>query len=366
MHTPQAISNFSGGPGALAPIVLQKASQALLALPETGISVLGMSHRSDWFRQLLDQAENNIRTLLDVPSHYHVLFLQGGGSLQFNMIAMNFARGQGTRADYLQTGYWSAKAVDAVRAQTQVHLAWNGANSGYARLPKSEEMSWSARPSYVHYVDNETVEGLEFNRVAGLVDAPLMCDMSSNLMSRPVDVSAYDLIYAHAQKNLGPAGVTVVIVKDDLVQTANAGLPAVLDYRTHIKARSIYNTPPVFAIYVLKEVTQWLLDDVGGLEKMAAINQQKSQLLYRTLDELADFYRLHAQREDRSRMNCTFDLVNQKLLKQWLMQAQDQQLWGLEGHRSLGGIRASLYNAVSLQDVQKLSQFLKNFAQENA
>lgn len=365
MRKPQAISNFSGGPGALPSTVLQKASQALLALPETGVSVLGMSHRSRWFREVLDQAENNIRTLLDVPSNYHVLFLQGGGSLQFSMIPMSFARGGQSVTDYVQSGYWSAKAVAAASAQTRVHVAWSGENTGYTHLPADEHLDRSNQPDYLHYVDNETVEGLEFQGVLDAKGAPLICDMSSNLMSRPVDVRAFDLIYAHAQKNLGPAGVTLVIVKDEFVQTANAGLPAVLDYRAHIQARSIYNTPPVFAICVLYWVTQWLKDEVGGVANMAKLNQAKSDLLYKTLDESADFYKPHARVSDRSRMNCAFDLQNKTLLEKFFQQAQSHQLMGLEGHRSLGGIRASLYNAVNLQDVQRLCYFLKNFAQEN-
>jgi phosphoserine aminotransferase len=356
--------NFSGGPGALAQTVLDQASQAILALPETGVSIFGMSHRSDWFRSVLDEAEANIKKLLNIPEGYHVLFLQGGSSLQFSMIPMNFLRSKGKSAAYIKTGYWSAKAPPEASLEGAVDIIWNGAERGYRDLPEQSELQHLADSAYLHYVSNETVEGLEFSYVPETFNMPLICDMSSNLLSQPLDVSKFDLIYAHAQKNLGPAGVTLVIIKDELAQSAPENLPTLLDYRTHIKAKSIYNTPPVFSIYTLMLVTRWLLHDVGGLANMHEINFRKSTKLYDFLDSHSHAFRVHAAINDRSQMNCAFHLQNEKLTQQLFAEAQLHNIIGLEGHRSVGGVRASLYNAVTEADVDCLTEFLKNFANQ--
>jgi phosphoserine aminotransferase len=354
--------NFSGGPGALAQSVLNQASQAILALPETGVSILGMSHRSDWFRSVLDEAETNIKQLLNIPDGYHVLFLQGGSSLQFSMIPMNFLRGKSTSAAYLKTGYWSAKAPPEASLEGNTQIIWDGVENGYRDLPDLSDLPLSPDSAYMHYVSNETVEGLEFSYVPETFNVPLICDMSSNLLSQPLDVGKFDLIYAHAQKNLGPAGVTLVIIKDELAQTAPTNLPTLLDYRTHIKAKSIYNTPPVFSIYTLMLVTRWLLHDVGGLENMRAINIRKAKKLYEVLDSNSHAFRTHACPKDRSTMNCSFYLKNEELQQQFFKEAKHHNIIGLEGHRSIGGIRASLYNAVSENDVTCLTEFLKEFS----
>jgi phosphoserine aminotransferase len=367
--------NFSGGPGALPLTVLRQTRDAIEALPETGLSVLGMSHRSEWFRAVLDEAEQNLRTLLDIPSHYHVLFMQGGSSLQFSMLPMNFLRGTKRRAEYIVSGYWSAKAPPEARHEGPVNVVWDGYDGGYTRLPHADELPLSRNAAYLHYVSNETVEGLEFTDVPGLPGVPLVCDMSSNLLAGPVDIERYAMIYAHAQKNLGPSGVTVVILRDDLARRVRGSLPAMLarrarrslptmlDYRTHIDSRSNYNTPPVFAIYVLMLVTRWLRDDIGGVAAMAEINHAKARAVYGALDAHPGFYRVHAERPYRSTMNIAFRLPDAVTEAFFLDAAKRDGFHGLEGHRSIGGLRASLYNAVTPEATASLAQWLTDFAQ---
>ena len=355
--------NFSGGPGALAKTVLNQASQSILELPETKVSILGMSHRSDWFRSVMDEAELNIKKLLNIPDSYHVLFLQGGSSLQFTMIPMNFLRGKTQSAAYLQTGYWSSKAPPEGVFEGEVNILWDGSGAGYRNLPEKNDLNIPESCAYLHYVSNETVEGLEFNYIPEALNVPLICDMSSNLMSQPLDVTKFDLIYAHAQKNLGPAGVTLVIIKDDFANAATTNLPILMDYRTHIKARSIYNTPPVFSIYTLMLVSRWLLNDIGGLENMCALNIKKSKKLYEALDINNHVYRVHAMPTCRSIMNCSFYLKKEHLIDDFFTQARSRNIIGLEGHRSIGGIRASLYNAVTENDIDCLTDFLQDFAE---
>ncbi len=353
--------NFSGGPGALPESVLRHAQQAVVALPETGLSVLGMSHRSSWFREVLDETERNLRALLGIPDGYHVLFTQGGSSLQFSALPMSFLRGCGRTAEYIVSGYWSAKAPQEARLEGDTRIVWDGAPQRYRRLPDAGELRLSPDAAYLHYVSNETVEGVEFSETPGLPDVPLVCDMSSNIASAPLDVSRYHLIYAHAQKNLGPAGVTLVILRDDFLQRAASPLPAMLDYRTHVQARSVYNTPPVFAIYVLMLVTRWLRDEIGGLAAMAALNRAKAQLIYGALDAHPDFFRVHALRPYRSAMNVAFQLPDAATEAQFLHAAADAGFAGLEGHRSIGGLRISLYNAVTLQAAATLAAWLTEF-----
>ncbi len=324
-----------------------------------------MSHRSDWFRSVLDEAESNIRKLLKIPDAYHVLFLQGGSSLQFSMIPMNFLRGRKLEATYLKTGYWSAKAPPEAGFEGAVKILWDGAEGGYRNLPEQYELQIAPDSAYLHYVSNETVEGLEFQYIPESKNVPLICDMSSNLLSQPLDVEKFDLIYAHAQKNLGPAGVTLVIIKDELAQSAPEKLPTLMDYRTHIKAKSIYNTPPVFSIYTLMLVTRWLLHEVGGLEKMHEINIRKAQNLYEALDSNSGVYQPYASPACRSKMNCAFHLKDEQFYEVFFAEARDHNIMGLEGHRSIGGIRASLYNAVTENDVDCLTAYLQYFAQKS-
>jgi phosphoserine aminotransferase len=353
--------NFSAGPGALPESVLAETRAALTEVPEVGLSLLGISHRTEWFRAVVTEAAENIRALLSLPDQYHVLFLQGGGSLQFSMIPMNLLRGRRQPAEYLTTGYWSQKAVAEARREGPVRLVWNGEEEGYRRLPTEEELELDPTATYRHYVSNETVEGLQFHRILGRDETPRICDMSSDFLSRPVEAERFAMIYAHAQKNLGPAGVTVVLMREDMLPASGGDLPAMLDYRVHVEKESIYNTPPVFAIYVSLLVTRWLRRDIGGLAAMGALNRAKAERLYAALDESAGFYRGHAARADRSWMNVVFNLPRRELEEAFLREAEACGLHGLQGHRTLGGLRASLYNAVTLEAVEALCGFMRDF-----
>ena len=353
--------NFSGGPGALPAEVLLETARAVEALPETGISVLGMSHRSAWFRGVLDEAESNLRSLLHIPEDYHVIFLQGGGSLQFSMVPMNFLRGANRHAEYIVSGYWSAKAEKEGKFEGETRVVWDGKAACYTRLPGLKDLHLSPDAAYLHYVSNETVEGLEFSWVPGLEGVPLVCDMSSNILAAPCEVKKYSLIYAHAQKNLGPSGVTVCILEDGFLKRSNGTLPGMLDYRSHIQSRSVFHTPPVFSVYVLMLVTRWLRDKIGGLSAMGAINRQKADLIYGALEAEDGFYRVHSQRPFRSIMNVAFSLPDPALETLFLEASRREGFHGLEGHRSIGGLRVSLYNAVSMDAAKALSKWLAEF-----
>jgi phosphoserine aminotransferase len=359
--------NFSGGPGALPESVLEQTRDAIVALPDTGMSVLGMSHRSDWFRAVLDEAEQNLRQLLGVPDHYAVTFLQGGSSLQFAMIPMNFAARAATPPAYVNAGYWSAKATAEAAKLTGRNIIWDGAASGYRSLPDLHALDVAPSAAYLHYVSNETVEGLQFpDCERGTVAAPLIADMSSDFLSKPVCTAAYSMIYAHAQKNLGPAGVTVALIDRGLLDRIPNGLPAILDFRTHVSHGSNYNTPPVFAIYVLMLVTRWLRDEIGGLHAMQTINERKARRFYDTLDTLGDAVKIHAQVRWRSTMNVAFTFGDSRLDGAFIHAAREQGISGLEGHRSIGGLRASLYNAVSEAAVERLAAALTEFSLQHA
>lgn len=341
--------------------VLDATQAAIRAIPEVGLSILGISHRSDWFRQAVDEAEDNIRQLLGLPGDYHVLFLQGGSSLQFSMIPMMLLRGRPTPAEYLKTGYWSSKSIPEACREGEVRVLWDGEARGFSRLPDDEELSFGQEVSYFHYISNETVEGLQFHRIPGRDDVLRICDMSSDFLSRPIDVDRFSLIYAHSQKNLGPAGVTLVLLRDELLQRTPDDLHTILDYRPHVAKRSIYNTPPVFAIYVTLLVTRWLRDEIGGLAAMEAINNAKAALLYQFLDESPDFYRQRAAVKDRSVMNVVFNLPTPELEQRFLQATEAAGFAGLSGHRTIGGVRASLYNAVTVDAVAALCEFMRDF-----
>lgn len=357
--------NFSGGPGALPETVLSQLSEEIIRVPELGISIMGISHRSDWFAQVVSEVENNIRNLLGLGDDYHILLLQGGATQQFSMVAMTLLRGKQAAADYLHSGYWSGKAIPEAKLEGPVRILWSGEASGFTRLPGDDELSFSADAPYLHYVSNETVEGLQFQRIIGRDDIPRICDMSSDFLSKPCEVERFSLIYAHAQKNIGPAGVTVVVVHKELIENAADGLPGFLDYRVQAKAHSNYNTPPVFAIYAVLLVTRWLLNDIGGLAKMDAINRQKAELLYGLIDQSEGFFRSRAAIADRSLMNVVFNLPSPELEKLFLAQSLTAGFSGLAGHRAIGGIRASIYNAVSLKAVEELAEFMHGFWRKN-
>jgi phosphoserine aminotransferase len=356
--------NFSGGPGALPAEVLEKTALAIDEVPGMGLSVLGLSHRTEWFREVVAEAEQHIRSLLTLPNHYHVLFLQGGSTMQFSQIPITFLRGRTEPADYLHTGYWSAKSITEAQKEGPVRVCWSGKETGFDRLPTDVEIGASETATYFHYVSNETVEGLQFHRTPGHAGVLRICDMSSDFLCRPLKVEEFSLIYAHAQKNLGPAGVTVVILREDLLKATPDGLPAMLDYRQHAEAQSIYNTPPVFAIYVTMLVLRWLKETIGGLSAMEALNREKARRLYSAMDGSGGFYRGHAEEGDRSLMNVVFHLATREQELQFQTEAEAAGLCGLEGHRSMrGGLRASIYNAVTLEAVDVLTTFMRDFQQ---
>jgi phosphoserine aminotransferase len=358
--------NFSGGPGALPESVLEQTRIAITALPDTGISVLGMSHRSDWFRSILDEAENNLRVLLGISDEYAITFQQGGSSLQFAMIPMNFATQGYAPPEYVTSGYWSGRATAEAAKVTDRKVAWDGHATGYRQLPDLDRLAIDNSAAYLHYVTNETVEGLQFPVCEEVPRVPLIADMSSDFLSKPIRPDAYSMIYAHAQKNLGPAGVTVAVVKRSLLERIPDTLPTILDFRTHISHGSNYNTPPVFAIYVLTLITRWLRDDIGGLHAMEAINERKSQRLYETLEGLDEVVTIHADRRWRSQMNVAFKFRDARLGDEFINAAREQGIIGLEGHRSIGGLRASLYNAVTEEAVTTLTNALTEFSLQHA
>lgn len=365
--SPQASRhNFSAGPGALPECVLRETQESISEVPGTGLSVLGISHRSKWFGEVIEEAEEHFRALLNLSKDYHVLFLQGGSTLQFSQIPMTLLRGSPHAAEYLHTGYWSGKSIPEAQREGPVKVVWSGESCRFRRLPTEAELTLSRDAAYLHYISNETVEGLQFHRLLGHEGVPRICDMSSDFLSRPIDVTKYSLIYAHAQKNLGPSGVTVVVVHDDIVRRTPEGLPSMLDYRCHAAAHSVYNTPPVFAIYVTMLVARWLRRDIGGLAAMDAINRAKGARLYAAVDASEGFYRGSAPLADRSLMNVVFDLPTPALEQEFLREADDAGFYGLDGHRTRGGIRASLYNAVTPAAVEKLTAFMADFRARKA
>ena len=357
----QRAFNFSPGPGALPLTVLEEVQRDLLSLPDLGVSVLEISHRSKWFEGVLASAEENLRRLLAVPHNYRILFLQGGASLQFAMVPMNFLR-VGATAEYIVTGSWGEKAFEEAKKLGAARAAWSGKGDAYIRVPRADELSeLDPHAAYVHFTSNETIQGVEFAAEPATGSTKLICDCSSDFLSRPLEVSRYALLYAGAQKNAGPAGVTIVIVRDDLLDRVPKNLPSMLDYLVFARERSLYNTPPVFAIYVVDLVARWLRNNVGGLEQMAALNRLKAKLLYDVIDASDDFYRGHAQRDSRSLMNVTWRFRGPDLENLFLREAAASHLLELKGHRSIGGVRASLYNAVPLQAVEALAGFMKEF-----
>ena len=358
--------NFGAGPAALPLPVLEEIQRDLVCHPELGASVLEISHRSKWFEGVLAAAEYNLRTLLDIPSEYSVLFLQGGASLQFSMVPMNFLASGGPAADYLVTGAWSEKALAEAVKFGPARAAWNGKSSGFVRTPSPHEPAYTPGAAYVHYTSNETIHGVEYFEAPSPGAVPLVCDASSDFLSRPMEVSRHALIYAGAQKNAGPAGVTIVIVHADMLEHVPDGLPPLLDYRLLAREHSHYNTPPVFAVYVAGLVARWLLESVGGLKKMEELNRAKAQYLYDALDSAPGLYRMHADPASRSRMNVTFRLPDEATEAAFLSDAKSRGMIELKGHRAVGGIRVSLYNAVPLEAVEAVSKFIREFAAARA
>jgi phosphoserine aminotransferase len=354
----ERIFNFSAGPAVLPVPVLERAREEMLSLPGVGMSVMEISHRSKPFQAIIEGAEGGLRGLLGIPEGYRVLFLQGGASLQFSMVPMNFLP-EGGSADYVITGSWGKKAVKEAKRVGGTSVAADMADSGYNRIPAQDELRLDPNAAYVHVTSNETIEGVEWQTDPDVGDVPLVCDASSDICSRPVDVSKYALIYAGAQKNLGPSGVTVVIVREDLLGRARDGLATMLDYRTHAENGSLYNTPNTWGIYILNLVCDWVKEQ-GGLEGMYQKNVEKAQKIYDAIDA-TDFYRGHAAPDARSIMNVTFRLPSEDLEKKFATEATAAGLDGLKGHRSVGGIRASIYNAFPAAGVEALTQFMREF-----
>jgi phosphoserine aminotransferase len=358
----ERIHNFSAGPAVLPVSVLEEAQRDMLSLPGVGMSVMEISHRSKTFDEIFDRAEAGLRQLLGLPDNYHVLFLQGGASLQFSMIPMNFLPAGGS-ADYVITGSWGKKALKEAKRVGAANVAATTADGGFTRVPGNDELKLDPKAAYVHITTNETIEGVEWKQEPEIGEVPLFADASSDILSQPIPVDRYALIYAGAQKNMGPSGVTFVILRDDLLKQIPDGLHTMLDYRTHVEKKSLYNTPNTWGIYIISLICKWLLKK-GGLEAMHRENEEKAGLIYNAIDA-TDFYRGHADPDSRSIMNVTFRLPSEELEKKFTAEATAQGLNGLKGHRSVGGIRASIYNAFPLSGVEALVAFMKEFENKN-
>lgn len=355
--------NFNAGPSVLPLSVLQQAQAELLDFRGTGMSVMEISHRSKEFESVIQTAEADLRELMKIPENYKVLFLQGGASLQFAMIPMNL-RPNGKSADYIVTGTWSKTAVKEAQKLGLTKIAATMESESFNHLPEQSSLLLDPAAAYLHFTSNETIHGVEyFKEPTPPSDIPLVCDASSDFISRPVDVSKYGLMYAGAQKNAGPAGVTVVIIRDDLLGRVPENLPVMLDYKVLASSGSMHNTPPCFAVYMVGLVLKWA-KEIGGLPEIAKRNQEKASLIYKTIDESGGFYRGHAK-SDRSVMNVTFRLPNEELEEAFASDAKKNRLIGLKGHRSVGGLRASIYNALTVDSVKVLVDFMKEFQRKN-
>jgi len=356
------IHNFNAGPAALPLSVLEEIQTGFLNFKGSGMSIAEVSHRSKWFDEVIEDAVARVRRLLKLDDHFHVLFLQGGASLQFSMIPMNLLP-EGRSADYVNTGTWATKAIKEAGIQgKEVKVVASSEDKNFSYIPK--EISFSPGAAYAHITSNNTIKGTQWASFPDTGGVPLVCDMSSDIMSKPFDPSPFGLIYAGAQKNLGPAGATLVIIREDMLERVPKSLPTMLKYTTFVEKNSMYNTPPCFAVYTIQLVLKWLEDTIGGLETMEKANREKADLLYRTIDE-SDYYRGTAETESRSVMNVTFRLPSEDLEKQFVQQAQEHGLGGLKGHRSVGGCRASIYNATTQEAIRALIGFMEEFARKN-
>ena len=357
------IYNFSAGPAVLPLPVLEKARDEMLSLNGIGMSVMEISHRSKHFAAILESAVNGIRELLQVPANYKILFLQGGASLQFSMVPINFL-GADQTADYVITGFWGRKALTEAQRCGNINVIYSTAESGYKTLPEQAELNFSPDARYVHYVANETIEGVEFKYDIDAGGIPVVCDMSSNILSKPIDFDKYALIYTGAQKNIGPSGIAIVIIRDDMLERIPVGLHSLLDYRVIAENSSMANTPNTWSIYMVDLVCKWLKGE-GGVTAMQQRNIEKAAVLYDAIDSSDGYYTGHANRDVRSVMNVTFRLATDELDERFCSEAAAVGLDGLKGHRSLGGVRASIYNAFPKEGVYALVDFMQDFAQRN-
>ena len=355
------VHNFSAGPATLPLEVLEKAQEELTNFQEMGRSVMEISHRSAQYSEIDRQAKARLRDLLNLGDNFEIMFLQGGASSQFMMVPFNFLDENQT-ADYIDTGRWSNKAIKEAEVFGNVHRPYSSSESGYDRVPSDDDLNFSDNPAYVHFTSNNTVAGTQFAKEPETNGIPLVCDASSDFLSKPIDASRYGIIYAGAQKNIGPAGVTVVIIRKDFLEKADPeGVPTILRYQTH--AEKIFNTPPTFNVYMVNLVLEWI-QEKGGLEYFKSFNKEKADLLYDEIDR-DDFYRGAVEKDSRSLMNATFRLPSEELEAKFLTEAEEQNLYTLKGHRSVGGIRASMYNACPMESVEALVDFMKTFRKEN-
>ena len=356
------IHNFNPGPAALPLSVLEEIQENFLNFKGSGMSITEISHRSKQFDEVINDAVTRTKRLLKLDDRFHVLFIQGGASMQFCMIPMNFLA-DGKSADYVDTGTWSAKAIKEAEIQNKtIAVVASSADKNYSYIPR--DIRFNEDAAFVHLTSNNTIKGTQWADFPDTGKLPIICDMSSDIMSRPLDIDKFDLIYAGAQKNAGPAGVCLVIIRDDILEKAPDNIPTMLKYSTYAAKNSLYNTPPCFAIYTVDLVLKWLEDTIGGLDSMATLNREKADLLYGLIDG-STFYRATARADSRSLMNVTFRLPNEDLEQQFVQQALENGLGGLKGHRSVGGCRASIYNATPIESVRALVDFMATFEKQN-
>ncbi len=357
------IHNFNAGPGVLPEPVLKQAQQDVWNIGGSGMGIMEHSHRGKLFERILNDAVDQARALAKIPDNYRVLFIQGGATQQFAMVPMNLLAA-GRTADYLITGVWSEKALAEAKKFGTAHTAWTGQAEGFVRIPRPDEIRYSGDPVYVHVTTNNTIYGTQWQSMPRVPSGvPLVADTSSDMFSRPIDVAEYGLIYAGAQKNLGPSGIVLVIIREDLVARAGSSLPTMLHYQTYAKENSLYNTPPTMGIYLVGQVLKWIAQ-TGGLAAMAERNEAKAKVLYDFLDQ-SEFFRGTVDRSSRSRMNVCFRAPTEDLEKQFCAEAEKRGMSGLKGHRSVGGMRASLYNACPAASVAALVGFMKDFEREH-
>ena len=356
------VYNFSAGPAVLPLPVLEEARRDLVALPGVGMSVMEISHRSKTFEDIMQSAEADMRKLGGIPDNYKILFLQGGASLQFSMVPMNLLT-PGTTADYIVTGDWGKKALKEAKKVGATKVAGSTENGNFKRTPKQNELTLTPGAAYVHMTSNETIHGTQWQSLPDVGAVPLVSDSSSDMFSRPIDIPKFGLIYAGAQKNLGPSGVTVVIVRDDLLSRSADALPSMLNFKTQAENGSMYNTPACFGVYILRLVLKWLIG-LGGLAAIAKINERKAKVLYDELDR-TEFWKPHADRDSRSLMNVTFRLPTEELEKMFVKESTAAGFDGLKGHRSVGGLRASIYNAFPEQGITDLVGFMREFEKKH-
>lgn len=357
------VYNFSAGPSTLPEAVLKRAADEMLDYNGSGQSVMEMSHRSKVYEEIIVGAENLVRELLNVPDNYSVLFLQGGASTQFAMVPLNLMN-KSKKADFVITGQWATKAQKEAARYGQANIVASSKDENFSYIPKLDKSTFSKDADYFHICMNNTIYGTKFNELPDTGDVPLVADMSSNILSEPVDVSKFGVIYAGAQKNMGPAGVTLVIIRNDLIGNAMDFTPTMLNYQTHSENGSMFNTPPCYSIYISKLVMEWV-KELGGLSKMKEINEEKAQILYDFLDK-SEMFKGTVRKEDRSLMNVPFVTGNAELDAKFVKEAAENGFINLKGHRSVGGMRASIYNAMPIDGVRKLVEFMKQFEKENA